>query len=94
MICQQKQYLLFKTMMEIHQNYKKNWQVRKKYKLKKWKNLSFDFCPKNYADWSKSTTRGAQNFFWAEKSILKFFDFWTQKNFRNFSKLRSNFGIF
>ena len=52
-------------------------QVQKKYKLKNWKNLSFDFCPKSYADWPKSTTGGTQNIFWAEKSILKFFDFWT-----------------
>ena len=92
MICQQKQYLLFKTMMKTHQNYKKNFKFEN-YKLKNWKNLSFDFCPKNYADWPKSTTGGAQNIFWAKKSILKFFEFWTQKNSRIFSKFRSKFGI-
>ena len=80
--------------MKTHQNYKKNFKFKKKYKLKNWKNLSFDIFPKNYADWPKSTTGGAQNFSWAEKSIVKFFDFWTQKNFRNFSKMRSKFGIF
>ena len=29
MICQQKQYLLFKTMMKTHQNYKKNFKFEK-----------------------------------------------------------------
>ena len=51
---------------------------------KKVENYFFDFGSKNYADRCNLVSRIGENGFFDQNKILKFFDFWTSKNFKKF----------
>ena len=53
--------------------------------LEKQKFLNCDFWPRKCSKWPNLVPGAIKNMFWAQKEILKIFDFWTQKNFKNFS---------
>ena len=53
--------------------------------LKKRKFSNCDFWPRKCSKWPILVPGSIKNTFWAKTKILKFFDFWTYKNFKIFS---------